>query len=173
MDDRPVLISIVVGLVLLAAIVGASLLFTPAHPPVGRESGATEGPSRETAQTQAPSGSPAPGARIEDVDTSGVRMDANSPVRIRIANTGQVPLSQERIEMKMGRDFFLIGYQERSYTATYTETIEPGASHTFTLYFNIPSHYAGVPLAGTYNAEAKLYVQDTFVDDWKGTVVLS
>ena len=168
MNNKPVLVSIAIGLILLGAIIGVSFLLTPANPPGAPN---TEGSS--TPATNTPSSSTLARATIEDVDASQVRLDTNSPVQIRIANTGPIPFSQERIDLKMGRDFFLIGYQERSYTMAYSELIEPGSNHTFTMYFNIPSHYSGVPLAGTYNAEARLYVNDVFMDDWRGTVALS
>ncbi|MDI6719883.1 MAG: hypothetical protein QMD46_09765 [Methanomicrobiales archaeon] len=163
--EKRILAAIVIGLILLGVVAGISLLTAPAQSPDGQHADVA-GPQ------DTPSGSVA-AARIEAVDTSQVRLDTNSPVRIRIANTGQIPLSKERIDMKLGRDFFLIGYQERSYTMTYTETIQPASNYTFTMHFTVPSQYSGVPLAGTYKAEANLYVNDVFADTWKGTVVLS
>jgi hypothetical protein len=165
-----------IGLVLLGVIVIFSLLlFPPAHAPAPQQ----EGDLPHTIETLATSPLPSHDssgnlrARIEDVDTSQVRLGTDSPVRIRIANTGELPFSEERIDLKIGKDFFLIGYQERSYTMTFLEPVEPGSHTTLTMLFNIPASYSGVSLAGTYTAEAKLYINDVYADSWKGTVKLS
>lgn len=112
-------------------------------------------------------------ARIDKVNTDELKLGRVSYAYITITNTGNIPITKERIEIIAGRDFgFPIGYQSRILVQDFSDEI--GLNHATILKkeFSLPTYESFVYLGGIYDVSMRIYANDNYVDDWEGKVPL-
>jgi hypothetical protein len=114
-------------------------------------------------------------ARIDAVDTSHLALGKPSSAYITITNTGDIPITKERIEITAGKNFGpLIGYQSQIFIQEFHSAIKPGNSSVLEEQFNFPSTEAFVSLEGTYDVTVRVYANDWYhLDDWTGKISLN
>jgi|GEM_PF-5963955 len=114
-------------------------------------------------------------ARITEVDTNQLKLGQQSYAYITISNTGNVPITKERIEVTAGKDFgFLLGYQSKTYIQEFNYDIEPGSTSRLENQFNLPLYEGFISLEGLYDVTVTVYVNNWYdIGEWTGQVTLT
>lgn len=110
-------------------------------------------------------------ARIGDMDYRSLRLGKPSNARIEIINDGTEIITKERIEVTAGKSFFGV-YKEMSKTFEYNDIVNPNENRWFVQQFNLPTTQSGFSLTGNYDITVIVYVNDKYLNTWKGNVPL-
>jgi hypothetical protein len=112
--------------------------------------------------------------RIDNVNTSDLALGRTSYAYITLTNTGTVPVTIERIEILIQRDFgFPLGNQSRSFVHELYDRIGPGETRTLRDEFDLPLYEGTISLEGLYEVSMTVYVNDSFyIGEWQGEVYL-
>lgn len=113
-------------------------------------------------------------ARTENIDCSNVKLGMSSYAYITIYNDGEETITNEYVDMVIGRDFGLLaGYQQKSQRFQFSDIIDPKTNRRLAGQLNLPISQSGYSLEGWYNARIMIFVNNKNIYTDDGSIYLS